>query len=234
MAALAQTKHVKLVACTDVVEASAQSLGEQFGVPYTTKLEELLARPDVDMVTIATPPSRISPSPSRPPGRGRRCCARSHRARAAGCGRHDRGVREGRGPAGHVLPSALPGRRGLGVELLAAGALGTVVAIRVHSLGEKKRSYWTGGFSGRTTTDWRKSKVASGGGVIITNLIHNIDLARFITGLEVGRAYAELGTFSTEVEVEDLGIATLRYQNDAIGLVEGIVMYVGRSGGLWT
>ncbi len=49
--------------------------------------------------------------------------------------------------------------------------------MRFRGLGEKKESYWTGGFSGRSQTEWRKSKAASGGGVIITNLIHHIDLA---------------------------------------------------------
>ena len=52
---LTKTKRAKLVACMDTVETSAKSLGEKFGIPSTTKLEEVLENPEVDLVTIATP-----------------------------------------------------------------------------------------------------------------------------------------------------------------------------------
>ena len=44
------------------------------------------------------------------------------------------------------------------------------------------------------------------------------------------RAFCEMGTFVTEVEVEDLGVACLRYENDAVGIVEGASCYFGGSG----
>jgi hypothetical protein len=85
---------------------------------------------------------------------------------------------------------------GIGVSRLNArlliSALGDIAYVRMLNLGEKKDSYWTGGFSGRTITDWRKSKRESGGGIVITNLIHHLDLARAITGLEAARAYSEV------------------------------------------
>ena len=53
--ALAKCSGARLVACMDVVESSAKNLAEAHGVAYTTELAALLARPDVDAVTVATP-----------------------------------------------------------------------------------------------------------------------------------------------------------------------------------
>ena len=132
-------------------------------------------------------------------------------------------------PLATCFPSRYLGAAKWTRELLEQGALGEIVYVRMVNLGEKKESYWTGGFSGRTPTEWRKSKRESGGGIVITNLVHHLDLARAITGLEVARAYSEVATFATEAEVEDIGLASLRYENDAIALVEGSSILWGGS-----
>ena len=61
----------------------------------------------------------------------------------------------------------------------------------------------------------------------MTNISHHLDLVRAATGLEVVRVYAEAGTFCTEVEVEDLAAASLRYDNGAIGAIEGCSCFFG-------
>jgi predicted dehydrogenase len=214
----------------DVVEASAKSLGGEFGAPWTTKLEELLARGDVDLVTIATPAFTHLPLTRAAAQAGKAVlCEKPLAANLEDAGAVIAACQE----AGVALSTCFPVRY-LGAvkwakELVAAGALGEIIEVRLRNLDEKRESYWTGGYSGRTITDWRKSKDASGGGVVITNLVHHIDLARAVTGLEVVRAYAEMGTFVTPVEVEDVAVASLRYENKAIGVVEGSSCYVGRA-----
>jgi UDP-N-acetyl-2-amino-2-deoxyglucuronate dehydrogenase len=228
--ALAQAESASLVACTDVVESSARSLGEEHGVPWTADLDELLARPEVELVTLATPAFTHDELTEKAAKAGKHVLC--EKPLAPDLPDAD-GMIAACKSAGVALSTCFPWRyagaaKWLG-RLLKAGALGRVVGIRLRGVGEKKDSYWTGGFSGRTKTDWRKSRAQSGGGVIITNLIHHIDLVRAITGLEVTRAFAETGTFCTDVEVEDLGIASLRYDNDAIGSVEGASCFFGGS-----
>jgi len=220
--ALQSTTRAKLVACMDVAEASAKSLGEQYGIPYTTKLEELLAMSDVDLITIATPAFTHLDITQRAAQAGKAVlCEKPLAANLADADGMVAACASGGVPLATCFPLRYLGAAKWTRELLDAGALGEIVHIRMLNLGEKKESYWTGGFSGRTVTDWRKSRTASGGGIVITNLIHHLDLARAITGLEAARASAETGTFATDVEVEDVGLATVRYENDAIGLVEG-------------
>lgn len=228
--ALAQAEGASLVACTDVVESSARSMGEEHGVPWTTDLAELLARPEVELVTLATPAFTHAELTEKAAKAGKHVL--SEKPLAPDLPNADRMIAACEN-AGVALSTCFPYRcagaaKWLGL-LLKADALGRVIGIRLRGMGEKKESYWTGGFSGRTKTDWRKSRAQSGGGVIITNLIHHIDLAWAITGLEVTRAFAETGTFCTDVDVEDLGLASLRYGNDAIGSVEGASCFFGGS-----
>ncbi len=229
--ALASSTGAKLVACADVVEASAKSLGEEYGVPWTTKLDELLARPEVELVTIATPAFTHRPITEAAAKAGKHVlCEKPLAATLADVDSMIGACKTARVQLSTCFPLRYLEQAKWLKGLIDAGALGEVIAIRLHSQGSKAESYWTGGFSGRTKTDWRKSRNQSGGGVIITNLIHNIDLARAITGLEVQHVSAETGTFATDVEVEDLGVAVMRYSSGAIGTIEASSCFIG--GGL--
>jgi len=226
--ALAEADSARLVACMDVVASSAKGLADQYGVPHTTDLAELLALPDVDAVTVATPAFTHADVVEQAAKAGKAVLC--EKPLAADLPDADRIIAACR-TAGVALATCFP-RRNLGAakwtrDLIQSGALGDVIAIRLRNLEEKADCYWTGGYSGRTTTDWRKSRAQSGGGVIITNLSHHLDLARVMTGLEVVSVYAQTGTFVTHVEVEDVGVACLRYENGAIGTLEGASCFYG-------
>jgi predicted dehydrogenase len=226
--ALTKTTNSHLVACMDLVEASAKSLGEKYRVPYYTKLDDLLARPDVEAVLIATPAFTHAPIAEQAARAGKAViCEKPLALSLADADRIIAACKNARVPMSTCHPLRWLKDAQYARELIAAGAIGKVIEIRLTDLGEKKDSYWLGGYSGRTPSDWRKSKAASGGGIVITNLVHNIDLARFITGMDATRVSAEVGTFCTDVEVEDIALAALRYQNGAIGLVDACSCFYG-------
>jgi predicted dehydrogenase len=54
-AAIANSRHTKHVMVTDTQAALAQDLGQQYGVPWTDRVDDLLANPAVDAVYIAVP-----------------------------------------------------------------------------------------------------------------------------------------------------------------------------------
>jgi predicted dehydrogenase len=98
------------------------------------------------------------------------------------------------------------------------GVIGKVIALQVFGLSEKPASYWQGGYSGRAPSDWRTQREKSGGGVLVMNLVYNINDLRQITGLRPVRIFAEWDTFSTPgIDVEDYIAVTARYDNGAIG-----------------
>lgn len=68
---------------------------------------------------------------------------------------------------------------------------------------------------------WR-GKWASDGGALMNQCIHNIDLLRWMMGDEVESVYAMTDNLiHPYIEVEDLGLALVRFQNGAYGVIEG-------------
>jgi predicted dehydrogenase len=103
-------------------------------------------------------------------------------------------------------------------QLIDRGAIGEVMATQVFGASNKPESYWTGGYSGRVETEWRKRRAQAGGGILIMNYVYDIYRLRYLTGLEVTRVFAEYDNYRTpQVEVEDFITLTLRYTNGALG-----------------
>ena len=62
--ALQQSPHGQAVAVFDVLSERAQTTARAFGIPFVARsLEELLSRPEVETVIVATPPAATT----RPP-----------------------------------------------------------------------------------------------------------------------------------------------------------------------
>ena len=67
---------------------------------------------------------------------------------------------------------------------------------------------------------WRGCWATEGGGALINQAIHTIDLLLWIMGLPKTLC-AQTDTFSHDIEVEDLAVAVIRFSNGALGVVQG-------------
>ena len=68
---------------------------------------------------------------------------------------------------------------------------------------------------------WRGTWAMDGGGVLMNQGIHAIDLLQWLTG-KVSEVQAYTATLSHErIEVEDNAVAALRFENGALGVIEG-------------
>jgi predicted dehydrogenase len=212
------SERTEMIVGMDVVEDVAKSFAEEYDTEWTTSIDEVLGRDDIDAVVISTPHCLHSPQAILAAEAGKH--AMVEKPIACTMAQADAMI-EACKKAGVVLTVALISRYSPGVvkakELIEAGAIGEIIALRFTAAGDKADSYWTGGFTGRVQTTWRKSKNEAGGGILIMNLVHDIDRLRYITGLEATRVYAEGSTFCTDVEVEDFISVTLRYENGAVG-----------------
>jgi predicted dehydrogenase len=101
-------------------------------------------------------------------------------------------------------------------RLIGAGAIGDVRAVRIRTIIDKPDAYWHSGPRGLVADSWRSRRAEAGGGVVLMNAIHRLDLVRLVTGLSFVRATAETATLSADVEVEDTAAAALRLSNGAI------------------
>ncbi|MBB3178657.1 Gfo/Idh/MocA family protein [Variovorax sp. Sphag1AA] len=92
-------------------------------------------------------------------------------------------------------------------EIVSAGRLGRIVAVNALATFLKPDSYFE--------TSWRRQH---GGGPVLINLIHDIDLLRFLVG-EIESVQAVDSHATRGFEVEDSAAAVLRFSGGAIGTV---------------
>ncbi|MDO3385618.1 Gfo/Idh/MocA family oxidoreductase [Gilvimarinus sp. SDUM040013] len=70
-------------------------------------------------------------------------------------------------------------------------------------------------------SDWRATWKGEGGGLLLNQCIHNLDIFQWICGLPVSvRSFCSFGKYH-DIEVEDEATAYLRYRNGASGLFVG-------------
>ncbi len=67
---------------------------------------------------------------------------------------------------------------------------------------------------------WRGTKAIDGGGALINQAIHTIDLLQWLMG-GIHRVNGLVRTSTHAIESEDLGVATVEYRSGAVGVIEG-------------
>jgi predicted dehydrogenase len=207
LAIAAEEPDCKVVAAADMAE-SARSVVEAHGARFYSDHRELLHREQLDGVIIATPNS-------------------AHARVGIDCAAAGLSMLVEK-----PLSDTLDSSRAL---LSAAENAGVSIAVGHHRrfdpTVEWTKSMVDGGDLGRLTalqfiwalrkhdayydTRWRVSR-AAGGGPVLINLIHDIDLMRHFGG-EIVRVYAELGHGARGLEVEDAIAATVRFASGAVG-----------------
>jgi predicted dehydrogenase len=217
--AIRDAGNTELAMVMDVREEYAKALGDEFDVPFTSRLEDLLARADIDAVVIAAP-HYLHASLAEEAAKAEKhivmekpVAATLEEADSVIAVCRDHHVKLGIAYVMRYFPQHQEAKR-----LIEEETIGRVANITCVTHYDKPESYWTGGYSGRAKTDWRASLGKSGGGVFLMNASHNIDYLTYITGLKVQSLYAECDNFSTpHVEVEDAISVTMRFAGGAIG-----------------
>ena len=217
--ALAAAVETRLAMTYDANGALAQDLAERFGAAQAHTLDEVLSSPAVAAVYIAVPHHLLAGLSAQALRAGKHVLVEKPMATRLADADDLIQLAEARGRVldvfyemRHVQPYAQAR------QIVQAGELGQIIGVRVQTLIDKPLRYWQAGYAGRPTTPWRGQKAQAGGGVTLMNSSHALDAVRYVTGLEVVRVSAEVGTLAAEgVEVEDTAAATLRFSNGAVG-----------------
>jgi UDP-N-acetyl-2-amino-2-deoxyglucuronate dehydrogenase len=208
-------QDARLVACCSRREEKVRSFAQAFDCQGYTSLEEFLAHPGLDVVSVCTPSGAHLETAVAAAAAGRhlvvekpleitqeRCeriidAARSH-------GVHLAGIFQSR-----FHEAALTVKRA--VE---EGRLGRLVLGDAYVKWYRTQKYYDEG-------GWHGTRALDGGGALINQSIHAIDLLQWFMGpVESVQAFA--GTLGHErIEVEDIAVAALRFANGALGVIEG-------------
>lgn len=220
-AAIAATPDARLVAVATRDPGRGQAFAAAHGAGWHADYREVLARPDVDVVAIATPHNLHLPMTVDAAAAGKHVlCEKPMACTVAECdemiGACD--------AAGVQLGITFQGRfEPLAAELKAlvdSGRLGRLLWASSHTVWYRDAAYYR-------SKPWRGTWAEEGGGVLINQAIHAIDLFVWVGGLP-SRITAQVGTLNHEIEVEDAAVAMLSYGDSAVGLIQATtVAYPG-------
>jgi predicted dehydrogenase len=216
--AIAASPVAALARMHDVNLALARELGERYSAPYGEQLDDLLTDPAVDAVYVAVPHYLLHSLAKQVLEADKHALVEKPLALTVAQADELIALAESKNLALGVFyelrhnPAFIYAR-----ELVRAGAIGKVIAVRMQTLISKADTYWQMGYAGRAANPWRGEKAKAGGGVALMNTSHALDALRFITGLEVVSVSGEIGTMVAAVEVEDTAAAVLRLSNGALG-----------------
>jgi predicted dehydrogenase len=221
--AIASSGKAKLVAAADIVPERLEEFRTGWNIPRAySSASDLIADADVDLVTIATPPA-------------------SHVEFAISALDHGKYVLCEK-PLAHSIDSAVqivaaearhPGRIAVSHQLRYEPSYRRLLWLcRNNWIGEpqsaliERHSYIPQSDPGKV--GWGSWK-ATGGGVLITQLIHQLDILLLVMGQPV-TVSAQIDTRYTEIESEDFVDATIRFASGALARCIGSVNS-GRSDG---
>lgn len=211
---LVKQEHATLVGVCDIVPEKVSQVSTELGVPGYTSYSELLARPEVQAVLIATPNFHHHEGTLQAIAAGKHVLVEKPMARTVReCDEMIAAAKQAgvKLAVGHVLRLMQPFATIR--DLIASGDFGKPRAIEMS-----RRNWWRGG--GPET--WR-SHLDLMWGLIYEVTIHELDFMRTICGdvLEV-QAVVE-NVIQKARDCEDIDWVILRFRNGALGLLRGSI-----------
>lgn len=208
--ALRELPEAELVSCSDVDASQAKDFAERFGL-RVQKYAEMLADPDIDAVTICTPsgvhaalavPALEAGKPvviEKPMDITLQACDAILDAQR----------RSGKTVA-VISQHRFDDASRLVRETLDAGGLGRLILAEIQIPWYRTQEYYD-------SAGWRGTMAMDGGGCLMNQGIHTVDLALWLCG-PVSSIYARSKTAAHDrIEVEDVVCATIEFQNGAVG-----------------
>lgn len=210
---LTELPGATLAAVCDLVPERARACGEQHGVPVFTNYHTMLRSEPVDVVCILTP-SGMHPTHAIDVMRRYRTHVVIEKPMALAWADLAR-MKAAADACGVKIFPVYQNRYNKAVQKVRAdlrsGALGTAALGTVRLRWCRPQRYYD-------RDPWRGTW-AMDGGALTNQGIHYIDLLQYIVG-DVEAVSARTATQLVSVEVEDTAVATLRFANGALGVVE--------------
>jgi 2-desacetyl-2-hydroxyethyl bacteriochlorophyllide A dehydrogenase len=220
-AAIAAAPNTQLVACHDPISRLADEVSRRHGATAVPSLEAMLERPDVDAIFLAVPHDLHAPLAIQAALAGRHVVVEKPPSTTLP---HAVEMARAAADAGVAISVCFPSRyqpdATVAKQMIGEGGLGELEGTLTTFLADRPPSYWYGGFSGRSPSDWRASRERAGGGVLIMNLSHYVDLLRDLVRVEAETITAFAGA-TAGAEVEDSISVSIRFANGATGSLYG-------------
>lgn len=211
--AIMSIRDAELVAVADANKEKARRLGQKHGVDWYTDYHKMLRHEDINVVNICTPNDLH--------GEMAIASAKEHKhvivekpmetslkkadKMISVC--RESGVKLSVVFQSRFLPAIVRLKKALD-----EGKFGRIVLADLYNKWYRSEQYYLNG-------DWRGKRDGGGGGSLMTQAIHGIDLLQYLIG-PVESVFAYTGTLTRDIEVEDTAVASLKFRNGALGVIE--------------
>ncbi|HUU28947.1 MAG TPA: Gfo/Idh/MocA family oxidoreductase [archaeon] len=212
ISALGEIKGAELAAVCDIIEERAKRAAQTLGVPFYTDYHQMLEREKVDVVNILTPSGLHGKHALDIVRYGKHIVV--EKPMALTLEQADKMI-EACDRAGVKLFVVKQNRYNLAVQQLmkaiGQGRFGKMVLGTVRVRWCREQPYYD-------MDPWRGTW-AMDGGVLTNQASHHIDLLEWCMG-DVESVFAKTATRLVDIEVEDTGVAILRFTSGALGIIE--------------
>jgi predicted dehydrogenase len=205
-------------------EDNARRLANRFGGRVYTDYKAFLADPALDIVVIATPSgAHLEPAVQAARAGKHVICEKPLEVTLERVDRMIRVCRENK-----VMLAGIFQRRFLEAtqqfkKAVDAGRLGRISLADAYIKWHRSQAYYDSG-------DWRGTWQLDGGGALINQSIHTIDLLYYLAGdVEWVCGFADRRSHE-RIEVEDNAVAILKFKSGALGVIEGSTACFSPSG----
>src|SRR5579859_7267571 len=211
-AAISSLADAELAGVADVLPERARVLANRHGTSAYPDLSTMLAALDLDVITICTASGLHGEQAEEAMRAGKHVIVEKPLEITLPAIDHLLDVQRAAGVKLAVISQHRydPAARRVH-ELIANGAFGTLVLANAHILWWRSQEYYDSG-------EWRGTWALDGGGVLMNQSIHSIDLLQWFMG-PVKSIYAYTDTLAHRMETEDVAVAVLRFANGALGTI---------------
>ncbi|MGB9595253.1 MAG: Gfo/Idh/MocA family protein, partial [Candidatus Poribacteria bacterium] len=207
-----KVEEAQLTAVCDVDESAVKGHAEKLGIQAFTDYEELIDSGLVDAVIIATPHYYHPPVAIYAMKKGK--AVLSEKPMAVTVKAADEMIKTAQKtkvPFTIMYQSRASGVYRAAHQLIEDGRLGEIYRTCLFASGFRSQAYYN-------SAEWRGTWKGEGGGVLINQAPHDIDIFTWLGGLP-SKVIARTGTRRHIMECEDEASAMLEYPNGAIGFM---------------
>lgn len=214
--ALAEIPETRLVALVSRREANARAVAETIEHPCDiySDLKAVLARRDVDVVIVTTPSgAHMEPAVSAAEAGKHVVVEKPLEISLERCDRIIDACDRHRVKLCTIFPSRFVDANQTLKKAVDTGRFGRLTLGETTCKWWRPQSYYDEG-------GWKGTKTLDGGGALMNQAIHNVDLLTWMMG-PVTQIAGYTSTLAHErIEVEDTAVACLRFANGALGVIQ--------------
>ena len=202
----------RLVGCFDMYAPSRDAFSEKYGIKAYSSARELIDDPEIDVVSVCTPNGTHADIAIQLLLANKNVVIEKPMATTVrDC---DRIIEAERNSTGRVLVIS-QFRMSKDVDkikkIIEGGEIGKIVLCDLYMKYHRSEEYYKG--------SWKGTRALDGGGALMNQGVHGIDLLRYIMG-PVKNVKSIVRTLVHDIEVEDAAVAAIEFESGAIGVIE--------------